>query len=66
MSLTNDPNSSLSEAFRALGTAVLVPSETGQHSAHYQPRNGEGKTTTALILAQALAQRKGPVVLHGL
>ena len=63
LSLTTDPNSSLSEAFRALGTAISIPSRPVKTLLVTSSQNGEGKTTTALNLAQALAQRKGPVLL---
>jgi succinoglycan biosynthesis transport protein ExoP len=63
LSLTRHPNSSLSEAFRALGTFVSMPSSSVKTLLVTSSHSGEGKTTTALNLAQALAQRKGPVVI---
>ncbi|MGC2184980.1 MAG: polysaccharide biosynthesis tyrosine autokinase, partial [Terriglobales bacterium] len=63
LSLTKHPNSALSEAFRALGTAVSVPSKPVKTLLITSTQNGEGKTTTALNLAQALAQRRVPVLL---
>ena len=63
LSLTKHPNSALSEAFRALGTAVSVPSKPVKTLLITSTQNGEGKTTTALNLAQALAQRRIPVLL---
>jgi polysaccharide biosynthesis transport protein len=63
LNLTKHPNSALSEAFRALGTAVSVPSRPVKTLLITSAQNGEGKTTTALNLAQALAQRKVPVLL---
>ncbi len=63
LSLTKHPNSSVSEAFRALGTAVWAPSEPGKTLLITSVRNGEGKTTTALNLSQALAQRNVRVLL---
>lgn len=63
LSLTRHPNSSLSEAFRALGTFVTMPSSSIKTLLVTSSHSGEGKTTTALNLAQALAQRKGPVVI---
>ena len=63
LSLTKHPNSPLSEAFRALGTAVSVPSRPVKTLLVTSAQNGEGKTTTALNLAQALAQRNVPVLL---
>ncbi len=63
LSLTKHPNSALSEAFRALGTAVSVPSRPVRTLLVTSAQNGEGKTTTALNLAQALAQRHARVLL---
>ena len=63
LSLTKHPNSALSEAFRALGTAVSVPSRPVTTLLITSTQNGEGKTTTALNLAQALAQRDVRVLL---
>jgi len=63
LSVTSRPNSALSEAFRALGTAVSIPSKPIKTLLITSAQNGEGKTTTALNLAQALAQRKVKVLL---
>ena len=63
LSLTKNPRSSLAEAFRALGTFVSMPSSSVKTLLITSSHSGEGKTTTALNLAQALAQRKGPVLL---
>jgi capsular exopolysaccharide synthesis family protein len=63
LSVTSQPNSAISEAFRALGTAVSVPSKPIKTLLITSTQNGEGKTTTALNLAQALAQRKVKVLL---
>jgi len=63
LSLTKHPTSSLAEAFRALGTFVSMPSSSVKTLLITSSHAGEGKTTTALNLAQALAQRKGPVLL---
>jgi capsular exopolysaccharide synthesis family protein len=63
LSLTKNPYSALSESFRALGTAVSVPSRPVKTLLVTSAQNGEGKTTTALNLAQALAQRKVSVLL---
>jgi polysaccharide biosynthesis transport protein len=63
LTLTKRPNCSMSEAFRALGTAVCMPSNSTKTLLITSAQNGEGKTTTALNLAQALAQRKGPVLI---
>jgi polysaccharide biosynthesis transport protein len=63
LSLSKQPKSSLSEAFRVLGTAVCIPDDPPKTLLITSSRNGEGKTTTALNLGQALVQRKGPVVV---
>lgn len=63
LTLTKDPNSSLSEAFRALGTAISISSQSVKTLLITSAQSGEGKTTTALNLAQALAQRQGPILL---
>ena len=57
------PNSAVSEAFRALGTAVSLPPNPPKTLLITSSQNGEGKTVTALNLAQALAQRQGPVLV---
>jgi polysaccharide biosynthesis transport protein len=61
--LTEQPTSSLSEAFRALGTAVAVPSRPVKTLLITSAQNGEGKTVTTLNLGQALAQRMTPVLI---
>jgi len=63
LNLTKHPNSPLSEAFRALGTAVSIPSRPVKTLLITSTQNGEGKTTTALNLGQALAQRRFRVLL---
>jgi succinoglycan biosynthesis transport protein ExoP len=63
VALTRSPSSSLSEAFRALGTAVLAPLNPLKILLVTSPDAGEGKTITAMNLAQALAQRRGPVLI---
>jgi capsular exopolysaccharide synthesis family protein len=59
------PQSLLAEAYRSLRTAILLSAAptppklllvTSTHA-------GEGKTSTAMNLAQSMAQRKGPVLL---
>ncbi|HEV2118271.1 MAG TPA: polysaccharide biosynthesis tyrosine autokinase, partial [Terriglobales bacterium] len=64
-SVVHRPQSVLAEAYRGLRTAVLLSSapaapKTVLITSAYL---GEGKTVTALNLAQAMAQRKGPVLL---
>ncbi len=61
--LSRFPRSPLSEAFRALGTAVSTPSNPWKLLLVTSAQQGEGKTITALNLAHALAQRKGPVLI---
>jgi polysaccharide biosynthesis transport protein len=63
LNLTKHPNSALSEGFRALGTAVSVSSMPVKTLLITSTQIGEGKTTTALNLAQALAQRRFRVLL---
>jgi len=63
LTFTNRPRSPLSEAFRALGTAVSVASNAPKTLLVTSAQNGEGKTVTTLNLGQALAQRKGPVLI---
>ena len=63
LTLTQRPNSSLSEAFHALGTAVSMPSSSLKTLLITSAQTGEGKTTTALNLTQALARRKGPILI---
>jgi capsular exopolysaccharide synthesis family protein len=63
LALSKRPKSPLSEAFRVLGTAISIPSHPPKTLLITSACAGEGKTMTALNLAQALAQRKGPVVI---
>lgn len=63
LTFTKRPGSALSEAFRALGTAISVPSDPPKTLLVTSAHNGEGKTITTLNLGQALAQRKGPVLI---
>ena len=63
LALTKKPNSSLSEAFRALGTAVSGPADPPKTLLVTSAQNGEGKTVTTINLGQALAQRNGPVLI---
>jgi polysaccharide biosynthesis transport protein len=59
------PTSVLAEAYRSLRTALLlsVAGHPPKILLVTSAQSGEGKTATALNLAQALAQRKGPVLL---
>ena len=62
---TERPRSTLAEAYRALRTGILL-STSGQPAKVIlvtSGNSGEGKTITAMNLAQAFAQRKGPVAL---
>ncbi len=65
LTVVHRPKSVLAEAYRGLRTGVLLsstptaPKTVLVTSAHM----GEGKTVTALNLAQAMAQRKGPVLI---
>ena len=65
LTVAHRPKSVLAESYRALRTAVLLSSAPAAPktvlvtSAHM----GEGKSVTALNLAQAMAQRKGPVLI---
>jgi capsular exopolysaccharide synthesis family protein len=63
MSLSRHPHSSLSEAFRALGTAVSISPNSMRSLLVTSAQNGEGKTIIAVNLGQVLAQRRGPVLL---
>ncbi len=63
LALSRSPNSSLSEAFRALGTAVARSPNLPKTLLISSAGNAEGKTVTTLNLAQALVQRKGPVLI---
>ncbi len=63
LTFTNRPRSPLSEAFRALGTAVSVSSNPPKTLLVTSAQNGEGKTVITLNLGQALAQRAGPVLI---
>ncbi len=63
LALSKRPQSPLSEAFRVLGTAISIPPQPPKTLLVTSACAGEGKTMTALNLAQALAQRKGPVAI---
>ena len=65
LTLTERPKSTLAEAYRSLGTSVLLSSASRPPATllvtSTQPK--EGKTVTTLNLAQALAQRKARVLI---
>jgi capsular exopolysaccharide synthesis family protein len=63
LTLSNSPNSSLSEAFRALGTAVSLSPNLPRTVLITSAENAEGKTVTTVNLGQVMAQRKGPVLI---
>ena len=63
LTLTNRPSCAMSEAYRALGTAVSGPSVPPKSLLVTSAHNGEGKTVTAVNLGQVLARRKGPVLI---
>jgi capsular exopolysaccharide synthesis family protein len=63
LTLLKKPNSPIAEAFRALATAVSLPPNPPKTLLITSSQNGEGKTVTALNLAQALSERKGPVLV---
>ena len=59
------PQSPLAEAYRALRTSILLSpaSRSTKILLVTSSFSGEGKTSTALNLAQAMAQRRGPILL---
>jgi capsular exopolysaccharide synthesis family protein len=65
LAVTEKPQSVLAEAYRALRTSILL--SLAPHPPKLlliaSSQAGEGKTSTALNLAQSLAQRKGEVVI---
>ncbi len=65
LSISQKPQSALSEAYRSLGTAIMlsVTPKAPKTLLVTSAQEGEGKTVTALNLAQALAQRNGPVLV---
>ncbi len=69
LSVKQRPKSRLSEAYRMLGTSVLLPpslssaASTPKTVLVTSPHAGEGKTLTTVNLALALAQRRGPVLM---
>jgi len=65
LAISAAPQSSLAEAYRALRTSILlsVAPSPPKLILVASAQSGEGKTATALNLAQSLAQRKGKVVI---
>ncbi len=65
LSIIANPQSTLAEAYRALRTSVLLSQAPNPPKSILitSSQAGEGKTATALNLAQTLAQRKGKVVI---
>ena len=65
LTVSQRPQSVLSEAYRSLRTSVLlsVAPKPPKVLLITSTQAGEGKTVTAVNLAQAMAQRKGPVLL---
>jgi len=63
--ISESPQSVLAEAYRALRTSILLSLAVNPPKLILvtSPQAGEGKTATALNLAQSLAQRKGQVVI---
>lgn len=63
--ISKNPQSVLAEAYRALRTSVLLSLAVNPPKLILvtSAQSGEGKTATALNLAQSLAQRKGQVVI---
>ena len=65
LAVTEKPQSVLAEAYRALRTSILLSLAPNPPKMLLiaSSQAGEGKTSTALNLAQSLAQRKGEVVI---
>jgi polysaccharide biosynthesis transport protein len=65
LTVIDKPRGVLAEAYRALRTAILLSFQDRHPKTILltSTKSGEGKTVTSLNLAQAMAQRKGPVVL---
>jgi len=65
LTVTEKPQSQLAEAYRTLRTSILLSLAPNAPKLLLitSTQAGEGKTATALNLAQALAQRKGPVLI---
>lgn len=64
LAVSERPQSVLAEAYRALRTSILLSlANPPKLLLIASAQTGEGKTSTALNLAQSLAQRKGEVVI---
>ncbi len=65
LAISSHPQSTLAEAYRTLRTSVLLSLAPNPPKSILvtSSQAGEGKTATALNLAQTLAQRKGRVVI---
>ena len=65
VAISSNPQSTLAEAYRTLRTSVLLSLTPNPPKSILitSSQAGEGKTATALNLAQRLAQRKGRVVI---
>jgi capsular exopolysaccharide synthesis family protein len=65
LAISEKPQSVLAEAYRALRTAVVLSltPRAPKLLLVTSSQSGEGKTATAVNLAQTLAQQKGPVLL---
>ncbi len=65
LAVTEKPQSVLAEAYRALRTSILLSLAPNPPKMLLiaSSQAGEGKTSTALNLAQSLAQRKGDIVI---
>jgi capsular exopolysaccharide synthesis family protein len=65
LAISQSPQSTLAEAYRTLRTSILLSlaSNPPKLILITSTQAGEGKTVTALNLAQSLAQRKGEVVI---
>lgn len=65
LTVTEKPQSLLAEAYRALRSSILLSLAPNAPKLLLitSAQADEGKTSTALNLAQALAQRKGPVLI---
>jgi polysaccharide biosynthesis transport protein len=63
LALTKRPRSSMSEAFRALGTAISVPHNSPKTVLVTSGEDGVGKTVSAVNLWQVLSHLRGPALI---